>query len=76
MTELIHLRLETKLRKEIKKIVTSEMFANESEFIRNAIRENIEKYKKIKLLEAFRNTLPEKPTKKISSNIFRDIGLE
>lgn len=76
MAEMIHIRLDEKIRKEMKQVVKNNIFSNESEFIRDAIRNNIEKYKKIKLLENFRNQLDEKPTKSTTSNVFREFGIE
>jgi len=76
MAEMIHIRINEKIRKEMKKVVKNNLFSNESEFIRDAIRNNIEKYKKIKLLEKFKNQLDEKPSKKTTSNVFREFGIE
>ena len=77
MAELVHLRLEEKMRSEIKDIVSNNMFKNESEFIRAALRNEIEKYRKIQLLNSLRNSIPEKKGKRIpKSDIFRAFGLE
>jgi Arc/MetJ-type ribon-helix-helix transcriptional regulator len=78
MNEMVHLRLEPKIRNEIKKIVKDNMFSNESEFIRDSIRRNLENYRKIQLLDSMRGTLkPSKnPTKLKRSEVFRALGLE
>ncbi len=77
MGDLVHIRLDAKMRKEIKQAVKDTMFSSESEFIRDAIRRNIENYKKIRILESFRNTVPQRNSKaKIPSDIFREFGLE
>ena len=76
-TDLVHLRIDQKIRKEIKELMQYSLFSNETEFIRDSIRRNIELHKKIQLLDRMRNTLPKTKRKiKASSNIFRDFGLE
>ena len=78
MGEMIHLRIDPKIRAEMKKIVQDNMFSNEAEFIRDAIRQRIEVYRKIKILDSMRGTLkPSKnPTKIKHSDLFRAAGLE
>ncbi|MBW2998274.1 ribbon-helix-helix domain-containing protein [Candidatus Woesearchaeota archaeon] len=76
MNEMVHLRIDNKLRREIKIMVKNNLFSNESEFIRDSIRKNLEQYQKIKLLEKFQNKLDQKPTKKSNLNIFRQFGIE
>jgi Arc/MetJ-type ribon-helix-helix transcriptional regulator len=75
---MIHLRLESKIRNEIKKIVKDNMFSNESEFIRDAIRTQLELYRKIRILDSLRGSIkPAKnPTKIPISEVFRAVGLE
>ena len=79
MAELIHLRIDSKIRKQMKETVKENLFSNESEFIRDSIRKNLENYEKMKTLKKIQNTIPErknKPNKKTSSELFREIGLE
>lgn len=77
MAELVHLRLETKMRTEIKQVVNNNLYGSESEFIRNAIRKELELYQKIELLDKLRGTLKPKKGKPIPrSELFRAFGLE
>lgn len=46
MGELLHLRLEKNLKKQIKDIVDTGLFSNMTEFIRDSVRKNIEDYNK------------------------------
>ena len=77
MGELVHLRLEATTRKEMARIVKREQFGSESEFIRDAIRKNIEQYHRLEALRALRGSAsPQKgklpPT---SDDVFRTFGL-
>ena len=78
MGELVHLRLEKKMRNEIKQAVNNSLYSSESDFIRNAIRKELELQKKIDILYKMRGTL--KPTKNPKyiprSELFRAVGLE
>ncbi|MBW2968662.1 ribbon-helix-helix domain-containing protein [Candidatus Woesearchaeota archaeon] len=90
MGELVHLRLEKKLKKEINTIVKTGFFSNMTEFIRDAIRKSIEDYEKkraIKGLEKLRGKgrlLTKAEQKKAraelkkmsSSDLFRSVGLD
>jgi Arc/MetJ-type ribon-helix-helix transcriptional regulator len=78
MGELVHIRLDPKMRLEIKKIVAENMFSTESEFIKESIRAKIEIYRKIRILDSLRGSLkPSKNHKKIPiSEVFRAAGLE
>lgn len=42
---LTHIRLDSKMEREIQYVVNAELFTNKSEFIRDAIRKSIESYK-------------------------------
>lgn len=50
MGELVHLRLEKELKKRMNEIVKTGMFANMTEFIRDAIRKSIDEYEKKKAI--------------------------
>lgn len=77
MSELVHLRLDKKMRTEIKKTVKTNLFTSESDFIRNAIRKELELYEKIRILQSMRNILKPKKGKEIPmSDVFRAFGLE
>jgi Arc/MetJ-type ribon-helix-helix transcriptional regulator len=90
MGELVHLRLEKKLKTRMNEIVKTGMFANMTEFIRDSIRKNIEEYEKqraIRGLEALRGKgrlltkteqkkAKEKLKKMTPSEIFRSVGLD
>jgi len=89
MGDLVHLRLEKRLKAEINEFVKSGLFSNMTEFIRDAIRKSIEQYeiqKNIRGLEMLRGkgrlltkAQSEKAKaewKKLSpSEIFRKVGL-
>jgi len=90
MGELVHLRLGTKLKKEINDIVKTGLFSNMTEFIRDSIRKNIEEYEKkraIRGLERLRGKgrlltkeeqkRAKEELKKMSpSELFRSVGLD
>ena len=78
MGDLVHIRLDKKIRTEIHKIVEENMFSNESEFIRDAIRTQLELYNKIKILNSLRGSVKStKNHKRIPpSEVFRAVGLE
>lgn len=77
MTEMVHLRLESKMRTEIKKAVKNNLFSSESDFIRNAIRKELELYQKIEILDKMRGSLKPYKGKPIPrSEVFRAVGLE
>lgn len=54
---MVHLRLDEKMRKEIRKAVDENLFSNETEFIRDSIRRNIELYKKIQIIHSLRGSV-------------------
>ncbi|NQV09226.1 hypothetical protein HQ529_05220 [Candidatus Woesearchaeota archaeon] len=88
MGELVHLRLEKNLRKQIKGIVNTGLFSNMTEFVRDSIRKNIEDYHrklvlmKIKDLQYSAKALTEKEKREkrneletiSSSDLFRKFG--
>ena len=77
MGEMVHIRLDEKMRAEIKKIVKENMFSNEAEFIRDSLRNNIETYRKIRIINSLRNKFePGTGTKLKKSEVFRAFGLE
>ena len=90
MGELVHLRLEKKLKDRMNEIVKTGLFANMTEFIREAIRKNIEEYEKqkaIRGLEMLRGkgrllTKAEQKKAKAelknmsASELFRSVGLD
>ena|GEM_PF-2538880 len=90
MGELVHLRLEKELKKRMNDIVKTGMFANMTEFIRDAIRKNIEEYEKqraIRGLEKLRGKgrlLTKAEQKRVKaklknmspSELFRSVGLD
>lgn len=90
MGELVHLRLEKELKKRMNEIVKTGMFANMTEFIRDAIRKSIDEYEKkkaIRGLEMLRGKgrlLTKSEQKKAKaelkkmtpSELFKKMGLE
>jgi len=90
MGELVHLRLEKKLRNEIKLITNSGLFSNMTEFVRDSIRKNIEEYNKklvlmkIRGLQYSAKSLSEKEKQQRRTNLknmsnsqlFRQFGLD
>jgi Arc/MetJ-type ribon-helix-helix transcriptional regulator len=46
MSEMTHLRLEKELKEQIKEFVEMGLFSNITEFVRDAIRRNIDEYNK------------------------------
>lgn len=75
---MVHLRLDEKMRKEIRKAVDENLFSNETEFIRDSIRRNIELYKKIQIIHSLRGSVKKSktPSKIPISDVFRAVGLE
>lgn len=90
MGELVHLRLEKKLKQKINEIIKTELFSNMTEFIRESIRKNIEEYEKkraVRGLEKLRGKgrlLTKEEQKKVkaklkkmsASDLFRSVGLK
>jgi Arc/MetJ-type ribon-helix-helix transcriptional regulator len=78
VNEMVHLRLDSKMRKEIKDVLKIDSFSSESEFIRHSIRDKLEFYRKVKILHDLRGSVkPSKNHKKIPiSDVFRAVGLE
>ncbi|MDP4012959.1 MAG: hypothetical protein Q8R00_05140 [Candidatus Nanoarchaeia archaeon] len=89
MGEMIHLRLEKRMKDRISETVENGMFTNMTEFIRDAIRKSIEEYEKrrairgLELLRGKGRLLSKEEQKnakaelkKLSaSELFRKIGL-
>lgn len=78
MSELVHLRLEKKMRTEIKKAVKNSFYSSESDFIRNAVRKELELQEKLQGLRKLWGSVKEKKNNKPIpySEVFRAIGLE
>jgi len=90
MGELIHLRIEKRLKDEINEVVKSGFFSNTTEFIRDAIRKSIEKYEtqrnirglemlrgKGRLLTKEQSEKAKAEAKKLTpSELFRKYGLD
>ncbi|MBR9700551.1 hypothetical protein GOV11_01660 [Candidatus Woesearchaeota archaeon] len=78
MGEMVHLRLDSKMRKAIKSIVKDRLYSTETEFIRDSIRKNLELNEKLVALKALQGSVPRRktPPKKIPSDIFRAYGFE
>jgi Arc/MetJ-type ribon-helix-helix transcriptional regulator len=77
VNEMVHLRLDPKMRLEMKNIVKDNMFSNETEFIKDAIRRNIELYRKIQILHSLRGSVKMKKSEGLKhSEVFRAFGLE
>jgi Arc/MetJ-type ribon-helix-helix transcriptional regulator len=78
MAELVHLRLEKKMRNEIKQAVNNSLYSSESDFIRNAIRKELETHQKIQVLKSLWGSVKEKKNNKPipRSELFRAFGLE
>ena len=90
MGELVHLRLEKQMKKRMNEIVKTGMFANMTEFIRDAIRKNIDEYEKKKairglemlrgkgrlLTKAEQKRIKAKLKKMTPSELFRSVGLD
>lgn len=89
MGDLVHLRLDRKLKENMNEIVSTGLFANVTEFIRDAIRKSIEEYEKRKairglemlrgkgrLLTKEEQKVAKAELKKMSpSELFRKFGL-
>jgi len=78
MGELVHIRLDTKLRTKIKKAVKNSFHSSETDFIRNAIRKELETQEKIEGLIKLWSSIKEKKNNKPIpiSEVFRAVGLE
>jgi Arc/MetJ-type ribon-helix-helix transcriptional regulator len=77
VNEMVHLRLDSKMRKEMKSIVEDNLFQNETEFIRDSIRRNIELHRKMQIIHSLRGSLSIKRSKGLKrSEVFRAFGLE
>lgn len=90
MGELVHLRLEKELKKRMNEIVKTGMFANMTEFIRDAIRKSIDEYEKKKairglemlrgkgrlLTKAEQKKAKAELKKMTPSELFRRVGLD
>jgi Arc/MetJ-type ribon-helix-helix transcriptional regulator len=91
MNELIHLRIEPNIKKEILEITENNNFSSVSEFVKDAIRKSIEDYKKKIALQKISEHLGAYPDKKLKlkmkkeaanealaykGDIFKDLGLK
>jgi Arc/MetJ-type ribon-helix-helix transcriptional regulator len=90
MGELVHLRLEKQMKKRMNEIVKTGMFANMTEFIRDAIRKSIDEYEKKKairglemlrgkgrlLTKAEQKKAKAELKKMTPSELFRSVGLD
>ena len=90
MGELVHLRLEKQMKKRMNEIVKTGMFANMTEFIRDAIRKSIDEYEKKKairglemlrgkgrlLTKAEQKKAKAELKKMTPSELFRRVGLD
>jgi Arc/MetJ-type ribon-helix-helix transcriptional regulator len=79
MESMLHIRIDKRMKDEMNNIIEKELFINTTEFIRDAIRKNIENYKtkyaKILLEENFRSFEGKRPNKqeriKVSNKLFK-----
>jgi Arc/MetJ-type ribon-helix-helix transcriptional regulator len=78
VNEMVHLRLDPKMRAEMKAMVKENLFSNETEFIKDAIRRNIELYHKIQVMHSLRGSAKriKNPPNIPLSDVFRAVGLE
>ncbi|MGV8141041.1 MAG: hypothetical protein ACP5NW_01215 [Candidatus Woesearchaeota archaeon] len=78
MGEMVHLRLDSKMRAEMKIIIKENLFSNETEFIKDSIRRNIELHKKIQIIHSLRGSGrgTKNPKQIPKSEVFRALGLE
>ena len=90
MGELIHLRLEKQMKKRMNDVIKTGMFANMTEFIRDAIRKSIDEYEKKKairglemlrgkgrlLTKAEQKKAKAELKKMTPSELFRSVGLD
>lgn len=78
MNEMVHLRLDSKMRAEMKTMVKANLFSNETEFIKDSIRRNIELYRKIQVIHSLRGSAKriKNPPNIPLSDVFRAVGLE
>lgn len=78
MADLIHLRLDPKMRRAVKRVVQERYFSTESEFIRDSIRKNLDTYERVQALRQLQGTVPRRKTPGepiADSEIFRAFGL-
>jgi Arc/MetJ-type ribon-helix-helix transcriptional regulator len=78
VNEMVHLRLDPKMRAEIKNFLGDDFFGSETEFIKDAIRRNIELYRKIQVIHSLRGSAKKikNPPNIPLSEVFRAVGLE
>jgi Arc/MetJ-type ribon-helix-helix transcriptional regulator len=90
MGDLVHLRLEKQMKQRMNEIVKTGMFANMTEFIRDAIRKSIDEYEKKKairglemlrgkgrlLTKAEQKKAKAELKKMTPSELFRRVGLD
>ncbi|MBW3002614.1 ribbon-helix-helix domain-containing protein [Candidatus Woesearchaeota archaeon] len=90
MGDLVHLRLEKQMKQRMNEIVKTGMFANMTEFIRDAIRKSIDEYEKKKairglemlrgkgrlLTKAEQKKAKAELKKMTPSELFRSVGLD
>ena len=70
MGDLIHLRIDKKMKKEIEQVLKDELFSNMTEFIKDSIRKNIEGYQAKKSI-LLTGELEEKHAPK---NVLKEVG--
>jgi Arc/MetJ-type ribon-helix-helix transcriptional regulator len=57
MAEMTHLRLEKELKKQIKEFIDLGLFSNMTEFIKDAIRKNIDEYNRRIIIRRLRENV-------------------
>lgn len=77
MGELIHIRLDPKMRKAIKEVLKTHHYASESEFVRASVRKSLESYERERLLRQWQGSVPRRktPPGPPPSDVFREFGL-
>ena len=78
VNEMVHLRLDPKMRAEMKTFLGEDFYGSETEFIKDSIRKNIELYRKIKVIHSLRGSgkRVKNPPNIPLSEVFKAIGLE
>lgn len=78
MNEMVHLRLDPKMRAEIRTFLGDDFYGSETEFIKDSIRRNLELYRKIKVIHSLRGSCKrvKNPKSIPRSEVFRALGLE
>jgi len=87
MGELLHIRLDPKMRKAIREVVKEEHYASESGFLRDLIRQNLTANARIRVLRSLQGSVKpftprqqaaraKKAANMSSSELFRAFGLD